>query len=110
MCGTRISSLLWKITVLVMVGLCVNTAAALDGSGIEQDPWRITSLSDFDEFAADANYWNDYTRLETDVNLADTRTPGYTTVPSGNGDIVMRVTHTGGTYSINVQIYYHTHS
>jgi hypothetical protein len=51
-------------------GLCSNTAAALDGSGTQQDPWRIQSLEDFNDFAADANYWDDYTRLETDVNLA----------------------------------------
>jgi len=69
MCETRISSLIGKITVLVMLGLCVNTALALDGSGTEQDPWRIKSLDDFNDFAADANYWDGYTRLETDVNL-----------------------------------------
>ena len=66
----RNSNLLGKITILVMVGLCVNTALALDGSGTEQDPWRIKSLEDFNDFVADANYWDDYTRLETDVNLA----------------------------------------
>jgi hypothetical protein len=43
---------------------------ALDGSGVEGDPWLIQSLEDFNDFAADANYWDDYTRLETDVNLA----------------------------------------
>ena len=62
---------MWRIViVLLIVGLCVNTAAALPGSGTEADPWRIESLSDFNEFAADANYWAGYTRLETDVNLA----------------------------------------
>ncbi|MHC4088201.1 MAG: GLUG motif-containing protein [Planctomycetota bacterium] len=70
MSGTRNSSLLGKITILVMVVLCVNTAVALDGSGTEEDPWQIKSLEDFNDFAADANYWDDYTRLETDVNLA----------------------------------------
>ena len=65
-----ISNLLGKITVLVMVSLFVNTAIALDGSGTEQDPWRIKSLEDFNDFAADANYWAGFTRLETDVNLA----------------------------------------
>jgi hypothetical protein len=55
---------------LLTVGLCVNTASALPGSGTQDDPWRIESLADFDEFAADANYWDDYTRFETDVNLA----------------------------------------
>jgi hypothetical protein len=66
----RSSNLLGKITILVMVGLCVNTAVALDGSGTQEDPWRIKSLDDFNDFAADANYWDDYTRMETDVNLA----------------------------------------
>jgi len=65
----RITTLL-IICCLLTVGLCVNTAAALPGSGTQEDPWRIESLADFDEFAADPNYWDDYTRLETDVNLA----------------------------------------
>jgi len=65
----RITTLL-IISCLLTVGLCVNTAAALPGSGTQEDPWRIESLADFDEFAGDANYWDDYTRLETDVNLA----------------------------------------
>jgi hypothetical protein len=43
---------------------------ALDGSGTQEDPWRIKSLEDFNDFAADANYWDGWTRLETDVNLA----------------------------------------
>jgi hypothetical protein len=72
----RNSSLLRKITIffviccLVMGSLCLNTAAALDGSGTEQDPWLIQSLDDFNDFTADANYWNCWTRLETDVHLA----------------------------------------
>ncbi|MHC4657131.1 MAG: GLUG motif-containing protein, partial [Planctomycetota bacterium] len=60
----------FAIFFLGMAGLSVNTAVALPGSGTQQDPWRIESLADFNEFAADANYWNGYTRLETDVNLA----------------------------------------
>ena len=66
----RSSNLLGKITVLVMVSFVVNTALALDGSGTQEDPWRIKSLEDFNDFAADANYWAGFTRLETDVNLA----------------------------------------
>jgi hypothetical protein len=74
----RNSNLLRRITTLLIisclltVGLCVNTAAALPGSGTQADPWRIESLADFDEFAADPSYWAwaGYTRLETDVNLA----------------------------------------
>lgn len=49
--------------------LCVDTALALSGSGSEEDPWRIQSLADFNEFTADVNYWNGYSRLDTDVNL-----------------------------------------
>ena len=66
------SSNLWAriILLLFLFGLCANTANALSGSGTEEDPWLIQSLVDFDEFASDANYWDDYTRLETDVNLA----------------------------------------
>jgi hypothetical protein len=45
-------------------------AMTLDGSGTQEEPWLIKSLEDFNDFAADANYWDDYTRLETDVNLA----------------------------------------
>ena len=76
MSGTRKSGLLGRIAIVlviccvVMVGLCVNTAVALDGSGTQEDPWLIQSLEDFNDFASDANYWDDYTRLETDVNLA----------------------------------------
>jgi hypothetical protein len=65
----RSPNLLGKITVLVIVGLCVNTALALDGSGTQEDPWLIKSLEDFNDFAADPNYWAGFTRLETDVNL-----------------------------------------
>ncbi len=63
-------TLLVAICCLVMVVLCVNTAVALDGTGTQEDPWLIQSLEDFNDFAADANYWAGYTRLETDVNLA----------------------------------------
>jgi len=76
MFGARNSNLLHRNTnpliiyCLVTVVLCVHTAAALPGSGTQQDPWRIESLSDFDEFAVDPNYWSGFTRLETDVNLA----------------------------------------
>jgi hypothetical protein len=66
----RNSNLLGKVTILVMVIFVVNTAVALDGSGTEEEPWLIQSLDDFNDFTADANYWDDYTRLETDVNLA----------------------------------------
>ena len=58
---------------LIIVALAlkiVGSAWGLTGSGTEEDPWLIQSLADFDEFASDPNYWDDYTRLETDVNVA----------------------------------------
>ncbi|MCD4830403.1 MAG: hypothetical protein K8R02_01185 [Anaerohalosphaeraceae bacterium] len=54
---------------LVLTVLSINVYA-ISGSGTESDPYLIQSLSDFNDFVADANYWDDYTRLETDVNLA----------------------------------------
>src|SRR4030042_148796 len=72
----RNSNLLRRITTLLIISclptvvLSANTAAALPGSGTQEDPWRIESLADFDDFAADPNYWSGFTRLETDVNLA----------------------------------------
>ena len=58
------------IITIALIGPGLGNALALDGLGTEEEPWRIQSLADFDEFAGDANYWDGYTRLETDVNLA----------------------------------------
>ena len=60
----------WVVAIVVIGLVCSGIVFALTGSGTEGDPWRITSLADFDEFAGDPNYWDDYARLETDVNLA----------------------------------------
>ena len=60
----------WVLIIVVIILVGSGSALALDGSGTQEDPWRIKSLEDFNDFAADANYWDDYTRLETDVNLA----------------------------------------
>ena len=56
--------------IISLVIISAHTVLGLSGSGTEEEPWRIESLDDFNEFAADANYWAGYTRLETDVNLA----------------------------------------
>ena len=50
----------------------------MPGSGTQQEPWRIESLAAFNEFAADEDYWDDYTRLETDIDLEGI---DYTTAP-----------------------------
>ena len=56
--------------IISLVIISAHTVLGLSGSGTQEDPWRIESAADFNEFAVDANYWDDYTRLETDVNLA----------------------------------------
>jgi The GLUG motif len=53
---------------LTMVFLSVNVYA-LPGSGTQGDPWRIESLSDFDDFTNDSDLWDDYTRLDVDLDL-----------------------------------------
>jgi len=60
----------WVVVISVVLVGVVGSVQALTGSGTQEDPWLIQSLDDFNDFAADANYWDDYTRLETDVNLA----------------------------------------
>jgi hypothetical protein len=62
---------MYRIALIVsLVIISAHTALGISGSGTEADHWRIESLEDFNEFAADANYWAGFTRLETDVNLA----------------------------------------
>src|SRR4030043_1325961 len=56
--------------IISLVVISAHSALGLSGLGTEAEPWRIESLADFDEFAADPNYWSGYTKLETDVNLA----------------------------------------
>jgi hypothetical protein len=56
----------------------------LPGSGTQEDPYRIESLADFDEFAADPNYWAGFTRVETDVNLAGRTYTTAVIAPDGN--------------------------
>ncbi|MDD5063597.1 MAG: GLUG motif-containing protein [Phycisphaerae bacterium] len=53
---------------LVLTAFSANVYA-LSGNGTESDPWLIKSLADFEDFVADANYWDDYTRLDADINL-----------------------------------------
>jgi len=53
----------------VLILLISANVYALSGGGISTNPYLIQSLADFDEFAADENFWNDYVRLECDINL-----------------------------------------
>ena len=60
----------YSFSLLILVVLTANVYA-LSGSGTQADPWLIQSLSDFNVFAAEEEYWDDYTRLETDIELTE---------------------------------------
>jgi hypothetical protein len=49
------------------------------------------------------------TAFQTDVSLGSTLAPGTTNTPSGDGDMVMRVTMNAGTIGLTVGVGYHTH-
>jgi hypothetical protein len=103
-----------RLIILSLTLFCSNSLYAITGSGTAQDPYRITSLADFNTFAGDPNYWNDYIRLETDINLAgqaynaaviapDTNSSSYgfqgtafTGVFDGNSQTIMNLTISAG--------------
>ncbi|AQT70064.1 GLUG domain protein [Anaerohalosphaera lusitana] len=59
-----------KTLILFIIGAFFHSASfALDGNGTENDPYRITSLADFDQFAGNSDYWDDWIRLDCDLNL-----------------------------------------
>ena len=49
------------------------------------------------------------TAFQTDVNLGSTIAPGTANVPSGSGDMVVRVTINAGSIGLTIGIGYHTH-
>lgn len=49
------------------------------------------------------------TAFQTDVNLASTLDPTTADTPSGDGDLVLRLSHTAGNIIIGVEASYHTH-
>lgn len=53
------------------LGIVSSSQNFLAGSGTENDPFLITSLADFDGFAANSSYWSEniYTKLVADINL-----------------------------------------
>ena len=50
------------------------------------------------------------TAFQTDVNLGSTLDPGTADTPSGDGDLVMRITITAGTLNVSLNGAYHTHA
>jgi len=101
---------MFRLSFCVVVLLFSINVFAMEGSGTQQEPWRIESVNDFNDFADDPNYWDDFTRLETDINLAgivysiaviapDTENSGYpfegnsfSGVFDGNGCVIKNLT------------------
>jgi hypothetical protein len=61
-------------TILIILFITITTTPlqALTGQGTQSNPYKIQSLTDFNDFANNPNYWAPeiHTRLETDINLA----------------------------------------
>lgn len=53
---------------------------------------------------------NDDTTYQTDVKLCDVRTPAAANTYPGNGDLIIYVNWIAGSFDLNLNITYHTHS
>jgi len=91
---------LFAFVILTVVSFS-QSASALDGAGIESDPYLIKSLADFDEFAGNKNYWNDYIRLETDIDLAGRTYTQAPIAPDTSSDISFQGTSFAGVFDGN---------
>ena len=71
-------STLTTLILILLTAIITTPLYALTGQGTQTDPYRIQSLTDFNDFATDPNYWaqNIHTRLETNIDLS---TKTYTT-------------------------------
>ena len=69
--GTRISSLLGKITVILALCCCSMSAQAKygGGSGIPEDPYLIYDANHMQAIGADANDWDKHFKLMADIDL-----------------------------------------
>lgn len=54
---------------ILTVGLCSAFSFALPGSGTAEDPYRIRSLADFDEFRTTSGFWNQHIRLDCELDF-----------------------------------------
>ena len=78
-------ALFFVIVGLSMVGVClgaggdmgVGTEPLTDGSA--DHPYLIEDFADFQAFCGNSDYWDDYTRLECDLDLSSAGT--YTQAP-----------------------------
>ena len=76
-----------QFIIVLLIVLFDSFLYALTGSGTVQDPYRITSLADFDEFAANAGYWKNHIRLETDIDLVGRTYTTAVIVPDTNSSL-----------------------
>ncbi|MBN2641846.1 MAG: hypothetical protein JXR78_09345 [Victivallales bacterium] len=60
---------------LVSIFIFHSSVFALSGGGTETDPYLITSLAEFDEFANNSSFWDDHVRLDCDIDLSGTTYP-----------------------------------
>jgi hypothetical protein len=72
MSGTRISSLLGKITVLLIICFCCLPAHAKygGGSGTPEDPYQIRDANHMQAIGADSNDWDKHFLLMADIDLS----------------------------------------
>ena len=66
-----LTSTVLAVSVLFTIEFC-TTAQAISGAGTESDPWQVASVADFDAYCGDPNCWDDYARLDVDLDLAGT--------------------------------------
>lgn len=86
--------LTWFVAIAVVV-VYQSVFAALPGGGIAVDPYRIESLADFNTFAGDPNYWDDYIKLEVDLDFVGTTYATALIAP----DIILGAPFDGTTFS-----------
>jgi len=72
MCGTRISNLLGKITILLIICCCGMVAQGKygGGSGEPNDPYLIFDANHMQAIGADANDWDKHFKLKADIDLS----------------------------------------
>ena len=82
MSETRISSLLGKITVFVVICFCGLSVQAKysGGTGEPNDPYQINNVADWQELMSGYTDWDKWFILTADLNL-----DGVTLTPVGNG-------------------------
>jgi hypothetical protein len=74
MCETRISSLLWKITVLFVICCCLPAQAEYGGgTGEPNDPYLISTPAQMNTIGIDPCDWDKHFKLMADIDLS-----GYT--------------------------------